>query len=293
MSHSFPRKVTYLLGLLRTLLLSITCAGLCTAVAAGGPLPVFVSIPPQAYFVKRIGGGHVEVHVLLPAGATAETYEPRPSDLRELTRARLYVRAGVPFEASIWNHIVEVNPRMKIVNAGMSSKPHDHARVSAIHDDPHFWLDPQKVKAHAAAINAALKALDPENAPSYDRNLKDLSDELDQLDAKIRQLLSPVHGKTFWVYHPAWGHFARVYGLQQCAIEREGKEPGPGTLRKLVDEARRERVRTIFIQPQFNRAMLSGLASEIGARTVVLDDLAKDYPANLYAAAEAILEALK
>ena len=33
-----------------------------------GRIRIAVSVPPQAYFVERIGGGHVEVTTMIPPG---------------------------------------------------------------------------------------------------------------------------------------------------------------------------------------------------------------------------------
>ena len=49
----------------------------------------------------------------------------------------------------------------------------------------------------------------------------------------------------------------------------------------------------IFVQPQFNPASAKALARAIHGAVVPLDPLARDYPANLAAMAEAIARDIK
>ncbi len=91
------------------------------------------------------------------------------------------------------------------------------------------------------------------------------------------------------VCHPSWGYFAGSYGLQQIAIESAGREPGAQTLARLLDGAEKNGVSAIFIQKQFSQAQARSVAEAIGARVVVIDSLAEDYPENLRGVAQAMM----
>lgn len=94
------------------------------------------------------------------------------------------------------------------------------------------------------------------------------------------------------VFHPAWGYFARAYGLQQIAVEVEGKEPGPQTLARIIDAARREKVRVVFVQKQFSKTAAAAVAREIGGRVVDIDPLAEDFMGNTRTVAGALADAM-
>ena len=49
---------------------------------------VTVSIPPQKYFLERIGGGRVQVNVMVPPGGNPHSYEPTPQQMKELSRSQ-------------------------------------------------------------------------------------------------------------------------------------------------------------------------------------------------------------
>jgi zinc transport system substrate-binding protein len=113
-----------------------------------------------------------------------------------------------------------------------------------------------------------------------------LNDDLDAIFARA-------HGLRFMVFHPAWGYFARTYKLKQIPIELEGKAPKPAQLQNLIVRARRDKIKVIFVQPQFSSKSARLIAAEIGGRVIVADPLAADWPQNLRAVARQIKAALK
>jgi zinc transport system substrate-binding protein len=167
---------------------------------------------------------------------------------------------------------------------------HDHAHGEA---DPHVWLSPRNAKILAANTAAALRELDPAHAADYDANLETLHADLDALDARVAKALGPLRGQTLLVYHPAFGYFADAYGLRQEPVEVEGKEPTARQLAALIDEAKRDGVRVIFVQKQFSVQSASALAEAIGGAVVPVDPLAYDYLANLEGLADQVAEALR
>lgn len=257
---------------------------------------IYVSIPPQAGVVRAVAGERYDVRVLLPPGASHEAYEPRPSQLRELAVADLYVRIGVPFENVTWDRVRDINPKMAVVHAheGIPLRPYDpHEGHAHGGDDPHVWLAPANMKHMAEKVAEALAQQDPAHADEYRANLAGVVRELDALDRDLRRELEPVRCQAFWVYHPAWGYFADAYGLEQRAVEQEGRELGAQSLARIVNEARNEGVRVIFVDPRAGAKSARLVAEEIGARVETLDPLAEDYAANLRAAARAIREGLE
>lgn len=270
--------------------------------AAADPIPVFVSILPQKYFVQQIGGDRVEVQVMVRPGASPATYEPRPRQMAQLSEARIYFAVGVPFESAWLEKIAAANPRMTVIHTEhgirkipMAIHDHDGGREEGEHGilDPHIWLSPPLVKIQARAIMTALQAADPPNQAFYEAGCERFMAAVDALDSRIKTLLAPERGLRFMVFHPAWGYFAEAYGLRQVPIEIEGKAPKPAELKALIDHARHAGIRAIFVQPQFSTKSADIIAAEIGARVIVADPLAEDWPVNLEAVADKFKAALK
>ena len=269
---------------------------------AWAEVQVVVSVTPLKYFVERVGGEHVKVEVMVQSGHSPVTYEPTPRQMAALSQADVYVRIGVPFEASWISKLDEINPNMAVIDGrnGIELLPMHHgtlnlAGADAIIDghnhataDPHVWLDPSLVKSIARNIRDQLIQTDSSNSTAYQQYTEQFLQELDDLDDDIRRLMAGVNNSKFLVFHPAWGYFARAYGLTQISVEYEGKEPGPNTLARLIKTVRQLNIGTVFAQKQFSTQMVATLAAEIDGKVVVLDPLAEDYMDNLRAAAKAI-----
>ncbi len=256
---------------------------------AGGALRVVVSVLPLKYIAERVGGDHVQVRTLVQPGQSPATYDPTPRQMAAVAEADVYVRVGVPFERAWLGRIRAANPRLRIVDAreGLDLLP---APAGGEAPDPHVWTDPLRVKRIAFHLRDVFSALDPPHAADYRANAARLAAELDALDAEIRQRLAGLKARRFLVFHPAWGYFAARYGLQQIAVQREGKSPGAHRLGELIAQARRLGIRTVFVQREFSRRDAEAVARAIGGRVVALDPLAYDLIDNLRRVAAALAE---
>ena len=165
-----------------------------------------------------------------------------------------------------------------IHNGGDAREEHEPGETK----DPHIWLSPPLVMLQARTILMALLELDPTRRTVYEANYKAFIMELLELDAEIRNIFwGQPRGTAFMVFHPSWGYFADAYGLKQIPIELEGKEPKPAQIKALIEIAREENVKVIFVQPQFSTKRAEIIAKAIGGRIVFADPLAEDWAYNL------------
>jgi zinc transport system substrate-binding protein len=159
---------------------------------------------------------------------------------------------------------------------------HGHGKSHAAGEkDQHTWLNPQFAKIQARTIADTLIRIDPENRALYEKNLTDLENDLDALHEQLTKALAPVKGRSFYVFHPAYGYFGDAYGLKQIAVQIGGKEPTAKQLARLIELAKEDKVRVIFVQPQFSTKSAESLAQAIGGAVIPLDDLGPDYLKNL------------
>jgi len=273
------------------------------APARSGRIQVAVSVPPQAYFVERIGGERVEVQVMIPPGYSHVDYPLTPRQMVGLADTRLYVKVGHPgfeFEPQRIDPLLARLPGVEVVDMsrGMDLIVDDfpgespgegwhgegaHGEEGHGHGagDPHVWVAPGSVAVAAGNIARALARIDPAHAAEYGANLQRFEADIESLDREIRARLGPHRGAKFMVYHPTWGYFARQYGLEQVAIEAEGKEPSALGLMELIDTARREEVRVIFVQQGFPRKSAQVIADAVGGRVLTADPQERDWLANL------------
>lgn len=269
----------------------------------------FASILPLKHFVDRVGGEHVRVGVMVGPGQSPHTYELSPKQMAALAEAEVYFAIGMPFEDVWLDRIAADNPTLQIVDVRDGVAPqafegetatHHHAHPGnhaghggAARGDPHIWTDPRRVQIIAKNILDTLRALDPVHDSQYEANFLKFVDELKRLDNDIRLRLEPKKERRFMVFHPAWGYFAKAYGLQQIPIETEGKEPGAKALAQVIDQAKAQGIRVIFVQEQFSRRNAEAVARAIGGRVIAVDPLAENYTENLRLVAETFAEVMK
>ena len=240
-----------------------------------GRTVIIASILPQADFVEHVGGDNVEVIVMIPPGANPATYEPTASQLKAASSAAMYVKvgSGLPFEEVWLDNIGSANPNMLIVDTSEG--------VDLIPGDPHIWLSPRSAMVQVENIYKGLVAVDPENSEYYYRNKEQYINDLEVLDTDITESLSGFDGRNFMVFHPSWGYFSRDYDLTMIAVEIEGKEPSAGDMVHLVETAKENNIKIIFVQPQFSTKSAEVIAKEIGGSVVAVDPLPQDYITNL------------
>ena len=261
----------------------------------GFALKAVVTIPPQAYFVERIGGRLVKVLVLVGPGQSPEFYEPTPKQIAQVLKSDVYFRIGVPFEKRLAEKLKGLRRDFLIVDTRkgcrlrqMDVETENGKPSASAPPDPHIWLDPVLVLKQSAVIRDILCRLDPEHRSEYESGFKALSEDLSRLHKTLEKLLAPYRGRTFYVVHPAFGYFADRYGLVQKSIEAGGKEPTAKDLGRLVEEMKRAGVKVIFVESQFSRTGAEKAARAVGAEVVSLDPLSHSYIENLHSIGKAL-----
>jgi len=260
-------------------------------------LQAIVSIPPQVTFLKAIAGDRVEITLMVEAGNSPHTYEPKPSQMKAIAGADVYFAIGVEFEHTWLSKFGSLNPKMQRVSLEKGIIKYDieeaHGHSEHHHDeemkDPHIWTAPSNVKIMAETMYETLVALDEKNKAYYTKNLKAFLGQIDKTDKGIKEALSSLEkGSTFMVFHPSWGYFARAYHLKQIAVEVGGKSPKAKAMVKLIQNAQKEKVSAIFTQIEFSDASAKIIAKELHIPVIKVSPLAKDWSQNLLKIANAI-----
>ncbi len=260
----------------------------------------FVSIAPEKFFVERIGGGLVDVNVVVGEGDDPHTYEPKPRQMKDMSHADIYFSIGIEFEEVWLTKFKDLNKNMKVVQLDknieklmMASHHHYHNGEEHNHDehngeeheegrpDPHVWLSTRNARIIADEILQTLTKENPKNAETYKKNHEILIKDITALEDDIREILVNIPNREFIVFHPAWGYFARDFNLEQIPVEIEGKEPSPKELAELIRYAKERNIRVVFVSPQFSRKSAETIAKNINGETISIDPLSEDWMENM------------
>jgi len=257
---------------------------------------VVVSIIPQKVFVEKIAADKVEVTVMVKQGSSPHNYQPKPSQMKDISKAAVYFTMGVEFE-NVWlEKFANQNKKMLLINSSKGiEKNYAHHNCTHEHHnhqtaiDPHVWVDPLNVKIIAKNIYETLIKLDSENTDFYKKNYETYLTELDTLDTDIKEILkdTPKYS-TFMVFHPSWGYFAQRYKLTQLPVEVGGKEPKMKALVGIIKKAKEAKVHAIFTQPEFSDKASQNIANNLNIEVIKASPLAKNWSENLKMLAKAI-----
>ena len=278
-----------------------------------------VSILPQETFLKAIGGDKVNISLMVKPGNSPHTYEPKPSQMIDISKADIYFSIGVEFEKVWLPKFTRQNKNMIIsgMDKGIDKihmekhshheekhNEHDH-EAHGHHDDhheheqhneeeydgkdPHVWTSPNNVKVIAKNILNQLVKIDTKNKPYYEQNYNKFITHINNTDIEIKNILKQTpKGSKFMVFHPAWGYFAKQYNLEQLAIEVEGKSPKPKTIKHIIEEAREKKVKAIFTAPEFSSKVAKQIAKELKINVIKVSPLNPQWSKNLKNLAYAI-----
>ncbi len=288
-------------------LLTLTGASPDSSTKTGHKPVVSAGLPPVAFLARTIGGNRVVVHCMLPTGRSPHDYSPGAHDIRNAAGSRLFLTTGLTYEKAITRalskqvKISDVSRNIKRIpfvteeassGPGRDKKEHEHHKHHE-HEtgslDPHVWLSPSNARAMAAAIRDDLIKLDPAGAGVYRSNCARLDAELDAVGKKMLRQLAPYRGRAFYVYHPAFGYFARFTGLKQVGIELGGREAPPARLAEVIKSARAQKIRAVFVQPQFSPVCARALGKAINGEVIELDPLAENLPENFRKMSDALV----
>jgi zinc transport system substrate-binding protein len=254
---------------------------------------IFVSIAPLKPIVEAIVGDDFSVEVLVPAGASPETFEPTPKQFIALNESVMVLSTGLlDFEKSI---LQRVHDQSKVINlsqgiatiAGSCSHTH-HGKHCHHGVDPHIWCSPKCIDIMAKNTYNAIVAMVPDK--DYYTAYSTLNEQIKELDSVVTKLCNNSSLPYFIIYHPALTYLARDYNLEQVAIEHEGKEPSAKHLATIIERARRDGMKRVFYQSEFPESSVAIVAEDIGAETVEINPLDENIFENIVTIATLITE---
>lgn len=273
------------MGIRRLLLGFMLCAVTDAVQAAAVPLAIVATTAEMKSLAEEVGGKHVRVGSLVPAGADPENYQPHVSDLERLKSATLVIRVGADYDLWLDRLLAQVRrPELRRGGAahvdasfavalldvrGASLGQSGHAHGSG---NPHYWLDPENADIITGNIAEALIRHDPVHAREYERRRLVFLERLAARQRDWERRLAPFAGRPLLAYHNTWAYFARRFRLNFAGYlePKPGVPPSPAHMAGLLKRMRDERIALIVRQPSEPARDADYLARRGGARVVEL-----------------------
>lgn len=255
--------------LLLLIMLILCIAGCGQSKQDNGKLSVTASFYPIAEFTRAVGGDNVDVLTLVPDGVEPHDWEPSPRDFTRLGKSKLFFYNGMVESWADKALATLSDTKLKGVELGKDMYKIDGRK------DPHTWISPQKAIEETKRIVDALAENDPKNAENYKKRGAAYCQELQKLDAELKNIVKQASKKKFVTAHAAFGHLANDYGLKQLPIAgiSPEAEPTPADMKKLVELVKKENVKYIFMETLTSPKLAELIAKESGAEVLVLDPI--------------------
>jgi len=279
--------------MLRKLTLSFAfavCAYTYSFNVNAAPIRVVATIPPIHSMVAMVLDGIATPKLIVEGYASPHDYAMSPSDASDIAQADIIFWFGPGLEGFLIKSIENLDTRTRVVTLDSDAKPqekhtedahkhshkHEHEHEHEHHgEDPHFWLDPEKVEHAIEKIAASLAALLPAHQKQIDTNLKKALSELAILETDIKKIVAPIKDKEAVVLHDAYGQFTAHFGLKPfipLSVTPDHR-PGPAKLRKIRQLIKEHSIGCVFREPQYPKRYTALLIEGSTAREGTLDPL--------------------
>jgi ABC-type Zn uptake system ZnuABC Zn-binding protein ZnuA len=267
--------------------------GLLSPVSAA-QLKVAATIFPLYDLVRQVAGDETEVVLMIPPGASPHTVAFKPSMMRDLAGSSVLFAIGyglddwaarLAADAGI-QHVVQSHGHQTLPTGvhgghphggtgGQDEKAHRGDVEAGAALDPHYWLSIPNAMHMVTVIASALERLDPGGQSGYAQRAEDTRQAMRVADRDIRQQLAELPRREIALFHAAFAYFAAAYNLRIVATfePTPGREPGPQHVREFMHRIREHQLRTLFVEPQLDAAILQELARDLGVKLTLLDPL--------------------
>lgn len=272
----FLKKITFFLSML-------VLFSSCDKTPLSKKPQVIVSIPSYIFFVKKIAGETIDIKSLIPIAGDPHLFEPSFEQVKLITKAKMWFKLGEPFENTLLEFLKNNNTKIKIIDLRdniVLLKKSCSCRGDLL-QDRHIWLSPNLAKVQTKNITEALIENFPEHRQYYEKNLKALLEELENLNKTFIERLAPLQTKAFLISHPSFSYLCKDYDLEQIPIEEEGKEPSTKGLQNILSKAASKNVKIVFVQNQYDNRAAKIIAEKLKLKIVPIDPYSPNYTQTL------------
>lgn len=260
------------------LIISILLMVGCSSKNESDKKTIYVTITPMQSIIEEITMGDFNVEVIVPKGASPETFEPTPKQVTSFSDAEFIFSTGlIDFERNLVKRIngnaevVNLSEGIELIAGSCSHGNHSHKHGV----DPHIWTSPRSLRTMVTNAHDAIIAHYPDSV-KYTEATERLLERIDALDSLCAAQIEAAGVKAMMIYHPAYTYYARDYGIEQIAIEHDGKEPSLRQTTSLIESAKQDGIKVILRQPQYSEDKARAIADNVGAEIITTDPLSED-----------------
>jgi ABC-type Zn uptake system ZnuABC Zn-binding protein ZnuA len=264
-----PRRISAVLVVALAVALLVACGSDDGGAGALKDSPSVIATTTQlGDFAREVAGERASVRQILSPNSDPHEYEPRPSDVRAVSGARVVLRSGGDLDE--WLGDVLRNAGADATTVTLIDAVRTRTREGGV--DPHWWQDPRNAAIAVRRVRDAFIAADAGGRATYAANAARYLAELRALDRAIAACVDrvPKPRRKLVTDHDAIGYYAdryaiRVIGTVIPALSTQAQSSA-GEVARLVRTIRRAGVSTIFTESSANPKLAKAIARDAGAQ---------------------------
>lgn len=217
-----------------------------------GKIEVVATTNIVADVVSNIGGDRINLSVLIPAGTSPHTFQPRPADVAKISSADVVFINGAGLEEFMGSVMKNIVSGVKVVSLSEGIKLRKSVMEKG-EPDPHVWFSPVNVIYWVKKIEETLSGLDAANKNYYSEHAVSYIKKLVKLDKWVSAKLSgiPLRKRRLVTDHFFLGYFADRYNFKIVDViyksHSTAAEPSARDISKLIASMRKSRIPAVFI----------------------------------------------
>lgn len=247
-------------------------------------LKVVCTLPVFRDAVTAIGGDQVEAVSIGKERQDPHFVEPTPWGVARLSRADLFVHAGLDLE--LWRGpLLEAASNPKVFagtrgNLDLSTGVellqipvgNVNRQMGDVHlmGNPHYWYAPPLMVRVAQAIEDALVGIDPAGEPGYRARGRAYRSEIEAAIEGWGRALAPYRGTPIVAFHNSFPYFEAWSGLTilDFVEPKPGVTPSAGHLARLAMAMKKAGVKVVLTEPFYNVRIAQDVARVTGTTLV-------------------------
>jgi zinc transport system substrate-binding protein len=271
------------------ILLLITTAFIAGCFSGNDSKPLIASsLPIWKSVAEYIGGRDFKYYSVLKGGESPHGYEPKPSDIKKLSEAKLVIIHGLGLD----DWAVKGIEGEKVFNLGeLLSKKYPMVKEPGYH----LWMNPVLMEDVYFEVANKLTNFYPKRETYYTKRAEDYAAMIDQLLSRIETCVKEAKTKTVVIYHPVWKPFLETFGISTIEIVGAPEEQvTPKRIKEVVEKAKAKGAKLVIGEPFSDKRVVRTVAEEIGGKVLILNPIPdKDYVVSLSEWGKELCSALK
>jgi ABC-type Zn uptake system ZnuABC Zn-binding protein ZnuA len=240
---------------------------------AGAPLNVVATTTQIRSLAEAVAGDRATVRSILPPGADAHEFEPKPSDVQTISAAALVLKNGVGLDDWLDRLLTNAGGTRPVKTVSDGVPIRQGAEGEAV-GDPHIWFSVLNAMTMTRNIRDALVAVDAAHAATYQANAAAYLTRLAALDQYIMDQVAtvPADQRKMVTNHDGFGYFIARYGLTFVgsiipSLSSEA-QPSAQDVADLITKVKAAHVKAIFLESSINPQLARQVGSETGVTVV-------------------------